>query len=129
MSTPGHTMESICMIAGDEEFVFTGDTLFLGDSGRPDLANKSNKDLTAETLASHLFDSLQKLKKLKDSCIILPTHGAGSACGKKISSALSSTMKEQKETNVSLIINDKDEFIKEVTNELPPPPEYFYYNV
>ena len=58
MSTPGHTMESICMIAGDEEFVFTGDTLFLGDSGRPDLANKSNKDLTAETLASHLFDSL-----------------------------------------------------------------------
>lgn len=99
LATPGHTLESICIVIGDrgkEEFVFTGDTLFCGDAGRPDLASDALKNITVRTLTDHLFDSLQKLKKLNDDCVVFPGHGAGSPCGKKISSDTSSTIGKEK---------------------------------
>ncbi len=129
--TPGHTMESTCYllkdIEGNQEALFTGDTLFIGDVGRPDLAAKS--DLTTEDLAGHLYDSLHtKIANLNDEVVIYPAHGAGSACGKNMSSETSDTLGNQKATNYAFKLS-KEEFIKELTNGLALPPSYFPENV
>lgn len=133
LHTPGHTMESTCYLlideSGKEHFLFSGDTLFLGDVGRPDLAVKS--DLTKENLAGHLFDSLRtKIMTLADDVIVYPGHGAGSACGKNISTDLVGSIGDQKETNYALRTDmTKEEFVKEVTEGILPPPAYFPLNV
>ncbi|MFC3417467.1 MBL fold metallo-hydrolase [Algoriphagus hitonicola] len=132
--TPGHTMESVCYLLineeGKEEAIFTGDTLFIGDVGRPDLAQKVIKDLTQEKLAAHLYDSLRnKIMPLSDDLIVYPAHGAGSACGKNMSKETSDTLGNQKKTNYALQEMTKEEFIKEVLTGLTPPPAYFPQNV
>ena len=133
--TPGHTLESSCILLKDENqtpiSLFTGDTLFIGDVGRPDLAQHINSDLTQEKLASHLFESLHnKIMTLPDSTIIYPGHGAGSACGKNMSNETSDTLGNQKKTNYALNSNlTKEQFIQEVTAGLLPPPSYFPKNV
>ncbi|EIM75734.1 rhodanese domain-containing protein [Nitritalea halalkaliphila LW7] len=132
--TPGHTMESSCFLLineeGKEEAIFTGDTLFIGDVGRPDLAQKVIADLTQEKLAAHLYDSLrEKIMPLSDDLIVYPAHGAGSACGKKMSKETSDTLGNQKKTNYALQEMTKEEFIKEVLTGLTPPPAYFPQNV
>lgn len=133
LHTPGHTMESSSYLLIDAEgetpYVFTGDALFIGDVGRPDLAVKS--DLTEADLAGHLFDSLRnKLMVLPDETIVYPAHGAGSACGKNMSKETYDTLGHQKETNYALRANmTKEEFIKEVTTGLVAPPQYFPKNV
>jgi glyoxylase-like metal-dependent hydrolase (beta-lactamase superfamily II)/rhodanese-related sulfurtransferase len=132
--TPGHTMESSCFLLineeGKEEAIFTGDTLFIGDVGRPDLAQKVIADLTQEKLASHLYDSLRnKLMPLSDDLIVYPAHGAGSACGKNMSKETSDTLGNQKKTNYALQEMTREEFIKEVLTGLTPPPAYFPQNV
>ena len=132
--TPGHTMESSCYLLRDkndkEVAVFTGDTLFLGDVGRPDLAQK-NKNMTKEYLAGQLFDSLRsKLMPLPDSIIIYPAHGAGSACGKNMMDLTSDSLGNQKRVNYALREDmTKEEFINEVTKGLSSPPKYFPSNV
>ncbi len=128
LHTPGHTLESVCFLlyndTGEKHAVFTGDTLFAGDVGRPDLLSGN---LQKEELAAMLFDSLQnRIKTLPDETIVYPGHGAGSACGKNISSKSSTTIGEEKRSNYALIINDKDEFIAAVTSDLPVPPAYFF---
>ena len=131
--TPGHTMESSCYLLLDEnkneQALFTGDTLFIGDVGRPDLAVKSN--LTTEDLAAHLYDSLRnKIMPLPDHVTIYPAHGAGSACGKNMSKETYDTLGNQKKHNYALQEDlSKDEFIKEVTTGLTLPPQYFPKNV
>ena len=133
LHTPGHTMESTCYLLKDEKgkdhALFSGDTLFLGDVGRPDLAQKG--DLTQEDLAGFIFDSLRtKIMPLADDVIVYPAHGAGSACGKNLSKETVGTIGNQKETNYALRANmTKEEFIKEVTDGLLPPPAYFPLNV
>lgn len=132
--TPGHTMESSCFLLineeGKEEAIFTGDTLFIGDVGRPDLAQKVIADLTQEKLAAHLYDSLRnKLMPLSDDLIVYPAHGAGSACGKNMSKETSDTLGNQKKTNYALQEMTKEAFIKEVLHGLTPPPAYFPQNV
>ncbi|MBV6639866.1 MAG: MBL fold metallo-hydrolase [Cyclobacteriaceae bacterium] len=133
LHTPGHTMESATYLLLDEEgkehAIFSGDTLFIGDVGRPDLAQKG--DLTQEDLAGFLFDSLRKkIMPLPDSVIVYPAHGAGSACGKNMSKEITDTLGNQKKTNYALRANmTKEEFIKEVTEGLLPPPQYFAQNV
>jgi glyoxylase-like metal-dependent hydrolase (beta-lactamase superfamily II)/rhodanese-related sulfurtransferase len=133
LHTPGHTPESSCYLLFDEDdkpyAVFTGDTLFIGDVGRPDLAQKPGK-VTQEDLAGWLYDSLRnKIMTLPDDVILYPGHGAGSACGKHMSDETVSTIGSQKETNYALRANmTKDEFIKEVTEGLLPPPQYFPKN-
>ncbi|MHA7128166.1 MBL fold metallo-hydrolase [Algoriphagus namhaensis] len=132
--TPGHTMESSCYLLyneeGKPEAIFTGDTLFIGDVGRPDLAQKVAADLTQEKLAAHLYDSLRnKLMPLPDNLIVYPAHGAGSACGKNMSKETSDTLGNQKKTNYALQEMSKEEFIKEVITGLTPPPAYFPQNV
>ena len=133
LHTPGHTMESSSYLITDEDgntpFVCTGDCLFIGDVGRPDLAVKS--DLTQADLAGHLFDSLRnKIMTLPDDIIVYPNHGAGSACGKNMSSETFDTLGNQKKTNYALRADmTKDEFIKEVTTGLKAPPQYFPNNV
>ena len=133
LHTPGHTMESTCYLLKDEKgkdhALFSGDTLFLGDVGRPDLAQKG--DLTQEDLAGFLFDSLRtKIMPLADDVIVYPAHGAGSACGKNLSKETVGTIGNQKVTNYALRANmTKEEFIKEVTDGLLPPPAYFPLNV
>jgi hydroxyacylglutathione hydrolase len=133
LHTPGHTMESSSYVLIDEEgkekYVFTGDALFIGDVGRPDLAVKS--DLTQQDLAGHLYDSLRnKLMKLPDDIIVYPNHGAGSACGKNMSEETFDTLGHQKEVNYALRANmTKEEFIEEVLTGLVQPPQYFPKNV
>ena len=132
--TPGHTMESSCYLLTDKEgkdiAIFTGDTLFLGDVGRPDLAQKSDH-LTAEDLAGYSFESLRnKIMPLDDDIVIYPAHGAGSACGKKMSKETFDSLGNQKKSNYALREDmTKKEFIKEVLEGLNPPPEYFPSNV
>ena len=131
LHTPGHTMESTTFLLVDEEGknhgIFTGDTLFIGDVGRPDLAVKT--DLTREDLAAHLYDSLHnKLMPLENDVIVYPGHGAGSACGKNMSKETTDTLGNQKEVNYALQPMSKEEFVKEVTKGLMPPPQYFPKN-
>ena len=135
LHTPGHTMESSCFLLTDETgkqtSLFTGDTLFIGDVGRPDLAQQVITDLTQEKLAKHLYQSLQtKIMPLADDIIVYPAHGAGSACGKNLSKETSDTLGNQKRTNYALRpgITEKD-FINELLNGLTPPPAYFPNNV
>lgn len=130
--TPGHTLESSCFLLEEEGnsdplAVFTGDTVFLGEVGRPDLAQKS--DLTIDDLAGMMFESLKKIKVLPDDTLVLPCHGAGSSCGKEISTGNKSTIKEQKLTNIPFSMEDKSEFLREVTEGLKTPPDYFSTNV
>lgn len=133
LHTPGHTMESTCYLLldenGKETALFSGDTLFIGDVGRPDLAQKS--DLTTADLAGHLFDSLRnKVMPLPNDLIVYPAHGAGSACGKNMSKETSDTLGNQKLFNYALRANmTKEEFVKEVTDGLTEPPHYFPQNV
>ncbi len=133
LHTPGHTMESSSYLLIDEKgktpYVFTGDCLFIGDVGRPDLAVKS--DLTQEDLAGHLFDSLRyKIMTLPDDIVVYPNHGAGSACGKNMSKETFDTLGHQKEVNYALRADmTKEEFVKEVTDGLTTPPQYFPKNV
>jgi glyoxylase-like metal-dependent hydrolase (beta-lactamase superfamily II)/rhodanese-related sulfurtransferase len=132
LHTPGHTMESSTFLLRDENgkdiAIFTGDTLFIGDVGRPDLAIKT--DLTREDLAAHLFDSLRnKIMPLADGVIVYPGHGAGSACGKKMSKQTQDTLGNQKLFNYALRADmTKEEFVKEVTDGLVDPPQYFPKN-
>jgi hydroxyacylglutathione hydrolase len=132
--TPGHTLESTCYLLSDENgkniALFTGDTLFIGDVGRPDLAQKVVADLTQDKLAGMLYDSLHtKIIPLADDIIVYPAHGAGSACGKNMSKETSDSLGHQKATNYALQPMSKEQFIKEVTDGLLPPPAYFPENV
>jgi len=128
LHTPGHTIESSCFLLRDENnkpyCLFSGDTLFIGDVGRPDLMSGN---LSKEELAAYLYDSLQsKIKPLSDDIIVYPGHGAGSACGKNIGKETFSTIGEQKKMNYALADISKEEFIKAVTSDLPTPPPYFF---
>ncbi len=133
--TPGHTMESTCYLlkdeAGKEIGLFSGDTLFIGDVGRPDLAQKVKAELTQDMLAGYLFDSLRnKIMPLPDDIIVYPAHGAGSACGKNMSKETTDTLGNQKKANYALRPDmTKEDFIKEVTTGLVAPPSYFPLNV
>ena len=133
--TPGHTMESTCYLLMNEEgkelALFSGDTLFIGDVGRPDLAQKIKSDLTQEILAGYLYDSLRlKIMTLSDDIIIYPAHGAGSACGKKMSKETQDTLGNQKQTNYALAPDmTKEEFVAAVLDGLVAPPGYFPLNV
>lgn len=134
LHTPGHTMESTTYLLinseGKNHAIFSGDTLFLGDVGRPDLAQKA-ANMSQEDLAGILFDSLRsKIMTLEDDVLVYPAHGAGSACGKKMSKETIDTLGNQKKTNYALRENmSKEEFIIEVTSGLQPPPKYFPVNV
>lgn len=134
LHTPGHTMESVCYLLKDKHgkdyALFSGDTLFLGDVGRPDLAQKA-ANMTQEQLAGILYDSLRtKIMTLADDVIVYPAHGAGSACGKNLSKETIGSIGEQKQINYALRSNmTKEEFIKEVTDGLLSPPAYFPKNV
>ncbi len=132
LHTPGHTLESSCYLLKDENgkdhAVFTGDTLFVGDVGRPDLAQGG--DITMSELAGKLYDSLQqKIVPLADDVIVYPAHGPGSACGKNLGSETYSTIGAQKQGNYALQQPDKESFIKAVTDGLEAPPKYFPINV
>jgi hydroxyacylglutathione hydrolase len=132
LHTPGHTLESTCYLLLDEnkkaKYLFSGDTLFIGDVGRPDLAQKSN--ITMKDLAGMLYKSLKtKIKTLPDDVIIYPAHGAGSACGKNMSKETFDTIGHQKQVNYALKATNKAQFIKEVTDGLAIPPAYFPLNV
>lgn len=133
--TPGHTMESTTYLLidenGKEHGIISGDTLFIGDVGRPDLAQHVIADLTEEKLAGHLFDSLRnKIMPLSDDLIVYPNHGAGSACGKNMSKETTDTLGNQKKVNYALNPKlTKEQFIKEILNGLVPPPGYFPQNV
>ncbi|MGC6429412.1 MAG: MBL fold metallo-hydrolase [Jejuia sp.] len=132
LHTPGHTLESSTYLLldenGKEHAIFSGDTLFLGDVGRPDLAIKS--DLTKEDLAGMLYDSLRKkIMTLPDDVIVYPAHGAGSACGKNLSKETVGILGDQKQTNYALRADmTKEEFVKEVLDGIAPPPQYFAKN-
>ncbi|MFC5193777.1 rhodanese-like domain-containing protein [Bizionia hallyeonensis] len=134
LHTPGHTMESTTYLLKDKNgkdyAIFSGDTLFLGDVGRPDLAQKA-ASMTQEELAGILFESLRtKIMTLADDVIVYPAHGAGSACGKNLSKETVGSIGDQKKTNYALRADmTKEEFIQEVTDGLQPPPQYFPLNV
>ncbi|MCL1685022.1 MBL fold metallo-hydrolase [Elizabethkingia meningoseptica] len=133
LHTPGHTLESSCYLLIDEDgketALFSGDTLFLGDVGRPDLAQKG-KDLTQEDLAGMLYESLMnKIMPLSDDITVYPAHGAGSACGKNMQKETVDSLGNQKRTNYALNQPDKAAFVQEVTDGLTPPPGYFAMNV
>ncbi len=132
LHTPGHTLESTCYLLKDEQgkdhCLFTGDTLFVGDVGRPDLAQKG-ADLTMSDLAGMLYDSLQaKIVPLQEDVIVYPAHGPGSSCGKNLGPNTVSTIGEEKQTNYALKAANRDEFIKAVTEGLSAPPQYFPIN-
>jgi len=133
LHTPGHTMESSTYLVIDENgrkhAIFSGDTLFIGDVGRPDLVQKGN--ITQDDLAGYLFDSLRKkIMILPDDVIVYPAHGAGSACGKNMSKETTDLLGNQKKTNYALRADmTREEFIREVTDGLLPPPQYFSQNV
>jgi glyoxylase-like metal-dependent hydrolase (beta-lactamase superfamily II)/rhodanese-related sulfurtransferase len=132
LHTPGHTMESSCYLLKDENgkdhCVFTGDTLFVGDVGRPDLAQKGD-EITMNDLAGMMYDSLHnKLFPLADDVIVYPAHGAGSSCGKNLGKETFSTIGEQKKHNYALQAGSKEEFIKVVTDGIATPPQYFPIN-
>lgn len=132
LHTPGHTLESTCYLLKDEtgknHCVFTGDTLFVGDVGRPDLAQKG-ADLTSEDLAAIMYDSIHaKLFPLADEVIIYPAHGPGSSCGKNLGPHTHSTIGEEKKTNYALKAESKQEFVKAVTDGIDAPPVYFPIN-
>ena len=133
--TPGHTMESTCFLLidenGKESALFSGDTLFIGDVGRPDLAQKVKAELTEDILAGHLYDSLRnKIMPLADDIVVYPAHGAGPACGKNMSKETTDTLGNQKKTNYALNPSlTKDEFKKAVLDGLVAPPGYFPLNV
>lgn len=133
--TPGHTMESSTYLLidenGEEHGIITGDTLFIGDVGRPDLAQHVIKDLTQEKLASHLYDSLRnKIMPLSDHLIVYPNHGAGSACGKMMSKETTDTLGNQKKVNYALNPQlSREEFIEQLLTGLTTPPAYFPENV
>ena len=135
LHTPGHTLESTCYLLTDENGkqhgIITGDTLFIGDVGRPDLAQKLVEDLTQEVLAEKLFYSLRnKIMPLADDLIVYPNHGAGSACGKNMSKETTDTLGNQKKTNYALRADmTVEEFKKELLEGLTPPPAYFPQNV
>jgi len=134
LHTPGHTLESSTFLLidkdGKEKAIFSGDTLFIGDVGRPDLAQKAGK-ITQEDLAGYLYDSLRnKIMTLPDDVVVYPAHGAGSACGKNMSKETTDLLGNQKKTNYALRADmTKEEFIQEVTDGLLPPPQYFAQNV
>ncbi|MFZ9583176.1 MAG: MBL fold metallo-hydrolase, partial [Crocinitomicaceae bacterium] len=134
LHTPGHTMESTCYLVmdetGKESALFSGDTLFIGDVGRPDLAQKA-ASMTQEQLAGTLYDSLRnKILPLSDDILVYPAHGAGSACGKNMSKETFDSLGNQKRTNYALRADmSKEDFIREVTDGLLPPPAYFGQNV
>src|SRR5580704_16452945 len=128
LETPGHTAESCCFVVTDEEqslkpwAVLTGDTLFIGDVGRPDLS----KNHTPQQLAGLMYDSLnQKLMTLPDEVLVYPAHGAGSLCGRNMRAERSSTIGTERLTNYALQIKDRDEFIRQMTSNLPAKPDYF----
>jgi len=128
LHTPGHTPESTCYLLLDEKqqphAIFTGDTLFVGDVGRPDLLDGV---MTSEELASMMYDSLnQKIKTLPDHVIVYPGHGPGSACGKNIGKETFSTIGEQKKFNYALKAQSRAEFVRQVTDGITPPPAYFF---
>src|SRR6201992_2755688 len=130
LHTPGHTVESSCYLVktpdGKPYALFTGDTLFVGDVGRPDL---SSGNLSREELAALLYDSLHaKVLPLPDDIIIYPAHGPGSSCGKNLGPNTYSTLKEEKETNYALKEQTKEEFIRAVSDGLIAPPQYFQVN-
>lgn len=132
--TPGHTMESTTYLLidenGKEHGIITGDTLFIGDVGRPDLAQHVVSDLTEEKLAGHLYESLRnKILPLSDDLIVYPNHGAGSACGKMMSKETTDTLGNQKKYNYALQDMTKEEFIKALLTGLTAPPGYFPQNV
>ncbi len=133
LHTPGHTMESTCFLlideSGKDHALFSGDTLFLGDVGRPDLAQKS-ESMTQDDLAGLLYDSLNaKIMPLADDVIVYPAHGSGSACGKNMMKETVDTLGNQKKMNYALNQPNKAEFVKAVTDGLLPPPSYFGLNV
>jgi hydroxyacylglutathione hydrolase len=128
LHTPGHTPESACYLlideSGKQHAIFTGDTLFVGDVGRPDLLDGL---MTPETLAGMMYDSLtKKIKTLPDEVIVYPAHGPGSACGKNIGKETFSTIGEQKKFNYALKDMSRDEFIEKITDGILPPPQYFF---
>ncbi|HCT22899.1 MAG TPA: MBL fold metallo-hydrolase, partial [Chitinophagaceae bacterium] len=134
LHTPGHTMESSCFLLidenGKETAIFTGDTLFIGDVGRPDLAQKVIAELTQDKLARHLYQSLNtKILPLADDIIVYPGHGAGSACGKNMSKETTDTLGNQKKTNYALQPMTEDAFVTAILDGLTPPPQYFPMNV
>ncbi|MET3112330.1 hydroxyacylglutathione hydrolase [Pedobacter sp. CG_S7] len=131
LHTPGHTPESTTYLLKDKDgkpyCIFSGDTLFIGDVGRPDLAQQG--DLTTEDMAATLYDSLQhKILTLPDEVLVYPAHGAGSACGKNMSAETFDTLGRQKQLNYALMAISKEQFVKEVTEGILPPPQYFAKN-
>jgi hydroxyacylglutathione hydrolase len=128
LQTPGHTLESVCILMTDianpeaPKAVFSGDTLFVGDVGRPDLSGNH----TPQELAGMLYTSLhERLMTLPDDTVIYPAHGAGSLCGRQMSTERSSTIGRERRTNYALLAGNSDEFIRLLTDSLPPRPEYF----
>src|SRR5207245_1110011 len=135
LATPGHTPESVCVVVyehGDDatpHAVLTGDTLFVGDVGRPDLLASAGADLSADVLARRLYHSLHdKLLRLPDATRIFPAHGAGSSCGKQLSTETSSTLGEQRRVNYALQPIGEDEFVALVTEGQPVRPHYFEFD-
>jgi hydroxyacylglutathione hydrolase len=132
LHTPGHTLESSCYLLKDESgkdhCIFTGDTLFVGDVGRPDLAQKGS-EITTSDLAGMLYDSLQqKIVPLADDVIVYPAHGPGSSCGKNLGPDTYSSVGEEKQSNYALKAASKEEFVNAVIDGIPPPPQYFPIN-
>ena len=130
LHTPGHTLESSCYLLtdrdGKEEYLFTGDTVFLGEVGRPDLA--VSKETSQDDLAGMLYDSLQKLRVLKPSCKILPGHGSGSSCGKFIGEGNVCTLENQFKNNYAFQYHSRDDFIKKIAEGISKPPQYFFHD-